>query len=276
MSFKLLRIEATVISSEQNEGRTEWNYPFSFEQESYGSDLLQTGFLMNDFWIAFKGVVIGLAIAAPVGPIGVLCMRQTLTYGWRVGMATGLGAASADACYGCVAALGLMVISQMLMDHQLGIRIFGGLFLAYLGGQSVLSVPASSVPSVLNEAENPEDREHSLSSQNSEIENPVPARSLWQSYSTTFVLTLTNPATIVMFLGIFSGQSRLAAADQSMLLVLGVFLGSSLWWLTLTTGVNLVRQRLSGPILRWINQGAGLVILGFGVAIVLQALLQRG
>jgi threonine/homoserine/homoserine lactone efflux protein len=209
-------------------------------------------------------------------------MRQTLIYGWRVGMATGLGAASADACYGCVAALGLMAISQMLMDHQLGIRILGGLFLAYLGGQSLLSVPASSVSSVPTEAENPEDPEDSLTSQNCqddqkpEIENPVPARSLWQSYSTTFVLTLTNPATILMFLGIFSGQARLAAAEQSMLLVLGVFLGSSLWWLTLTTGVNLVRQRLSGPILRWINQGAGLVILGFGVAIVLQVLLQRG
>jgi threonine/homoserine/homoserine lactone efflux protein len=235
--------------------------------------------LMHDLWIAFKGIVIGLAIAAPVGPIGVLCMRQTLIYGWRVGMATGLGAASADACYGCVAALGLMAISQMLMDHQLGIRILGGLFLAYLGGQSLLSVPASSLSSVPKGAGNPEDLEDPLTSptcQNPEVENPVPARSLWQSYSTTFVLTLTNPATILMFLGIFSGQARLAAAEQSMLLVLGVFLGSSLWWLTLTTGVNLVRQRLSGPILRWINQGAGLVILGFGVAIVLQVLLQRG
>ena len=227
---------------------------------------------MDDFWITVKGVVMGLAIAAPVGPIGVLCMRQTLTYGWRVGMATGLGAASADACYGCVAALGLMAISQMLIDHQLGIRILGGLFLAYLGGQSFLSVPAPSVSSP-SEAERPE---HLENPEGRETENTVTFRSLWQSYSTTFVLTLTNPATILMFLGIFSGQSRLAAADQSMLLVLGVFLGSSLWWLTLTTGVNLVRQRLSGPILRWINQGAGLVILGFGVAIVLQVLLQRG
>lgn len=213
---------------------------------------------MNEFWIifwmTFKGMVMGLAIAAPVGPIGVLCMRQTLTYGWRVGMATGLGAASADACYGCVAALGLMAVSQMLLDHQLGIRIFGGLFLAYLGGQGMLSVPPSSQPTETEE-------------------NPEATRSLWQSYSTTFLLTLTNPATILMFLGIFSGQPHLAVSEQSMLLVLGVFLGSSLWWVTLTTVVNLMRQKLSDPLLRWINQGAGLVIFGFGIAIVFQALV---
>ena len=235
---------------------------------------------MNNVWILLKGLVMGLAIAAPVGPIGLLCMGQTLTYGWRVGLATGLGAASADAVYGSVAALGLRVVSQMLMDHQGGIRIFGGLFLAYLGGQGFLSVPPSalSAPAPENPAdsENPVDPEDHQNSQNPTPENPTPSRSLWQSYSTTFVLTLTNPATILMFLGIFSGQSRLGATDQAMLLVLGIFLGSSLWWLTLTTSVNLVRQRLSGSVVRWVNQGAGFVIFGFGVAIVLQALLKRG
>ena len=239
---------------------------------------------MNNVWILLKGLVMGLAIAAPVGPIGLLCMGQTLTYGWRVGLATGLGAASADAVYGSVAALGLRVVSQMLMDHQGGIRIFGGLFLAYLGGQGFLSVPPSALSASENPADwenpadpkDPVDPEDHQNSQNPTPENPTPSRSLWQSYSTTFVLTLTNPATILMFLGIFSGQSRLGATDQAMLLVLGIFLGSSLWWLTLTTSVNLVRQRLSGSVVRWVNQGAGFVIFGFGVAIVLQALLKRG
>ncbi|MGA0199714.1 MAG: LysE family translocator, partial [Prochlorotrichaceae cyanobacterium] len=108
-----------------------------------------------------------------------------------------------------------------------------------------------------------------------EESTPTSPPSLWHNYSTTFLLTLTNPATILMFLGIFSGQPQLSSSRQSTLLVLGVFVGSALWWLTLSSVVNLIRQKLSNKILRWINQGAGLVISGFGVAIVLQALLQN-
>ncbi|MFZ9737549.1 MAG: LysE family translocator [Prochlorotrichaceae cyanobacterium] len=218
---------------------------------------------MDDLWIMVKGIVIGLAIAAPVGPIGILCMRQTLTYGWQVGMATGLGAASADAVYGCIAALGLMAVSQILVAHQIGIRLIGGLFLAYLGGQIFLSLPVASPPSA-----DGADAE-------TEESTPTAPPSLWKNYSTTFLLTLTNPATILMFLGIFSGQPQLSSSGQSTLLVLGVFVGSALWWLTLSSVVNFIRQKLSNQILRWINQGSGLVIFGFGVAIVLQALLQN-
>ncbi|MGA1411409.1 MAG: LysE family translocator [Prochlorotrichaceae cyanobacterium] len=218
---------------------------------------------MDDLWIMVKGIVIGLAIAAPVGPIGILCMRQTLTYGWQVGMATGLGAASADAVYGCIAALGLMAVSQILVAHQIGIRLIGGLFLAYLGGQIFLSLPVAS-PSSADGAD-----------AETEESTPTALPSLWKNYSTTFLLTLTNPATILMFLGIFSGQPQLSSSGQSTLLVLGVFVGSALWWLTLSSVVNFIRQKLSNQILRWINQGSGLVIFGFGVAIVLQALLQN-
>jgi threonine/homoserine/homoserine lactone efflux protein len=191
----------------------------------------------------FKGFMIGIAIAAPVGPIGVLCIQRTLARGVFHGLVSGLGAATADALYGCIAAFGLTVVSDLLLAHQSWFRLIGGVFLGYLGIKAILAQP------VLQNA----------------TERPlVPLH----AYGTTFFLTLTNPMTILAFAAIFSGVGLI---DQSLryssasLMVLGVFLGSGLWWGFLSSFTNLFREKCTPPTLVWINRISGMIIFIFGV-----------
>jgi len=189
-----------------------------------------------------RGLVIGLSIAAPVGPIGVLCIKRTLDRGCVFGLVSGLGAASADMVYGSLAGLGLTFVSDILVNQQMWLRLLGGAFLCFLGIRTLLSTP-------------------------SERAAPADGQGLLGAYVSTFVLTLTNPVTILSFAAIFAGLG-LAAADNkgAATLVVGVFLGSALWWLTLSGIVGLVRHRLGFSVLRWVNRASGLVIAGFGVA----------
>ncbi len=191
-----------------------------------------------------RGLLIGFAIAAPVGPIGVLCIRRTLTQGRLIGFLSGLGAASADLAYGALAAFGLTIVQNLLLTNAVLLRFLGGGFLVYLGVRTLLSKPADQPAEASSE-------------------------SLFQAYLSTFFLTLTNPMTILSFMAIFAsfrlgdGQGDLASAA---LLVLGVFLGSAGWWLTLTSGVGFLRGRLSPALLLWVNRGAGAIILIYGIA----------
>jgi len=200
----------------------------------------------------FKGMLIGLAIAAPVGPIGLLCIQRTLARGRWSGILSGLGAASADALYGCIAGFGLASLSGLLLAWQIELQVAGGLFLLYLGWQTWQTPPAAGQALVR------------------------PAHSgLAGDYLSTLALTVTNPVTILAFLGIFTGLG-LAAEGQDFLtagtLVSGVFAGSLLWWLLLAGGVGLLRGRLNSKILRWINGVSGLLTGGFGVWALLAAL----
>ncbi len=196
--------------------------------------------------IAFllKGLVIGFSIAAPVGPIGVLCIKRTLTNGRMSGLVSGLGAATADALYGAIAGFGLTLISAFLLDQQTWIRLVGGAFLCYLGLKTFISKPAEQ-----------DVRAH--------------GGNLISAYLSTFVLTLTNPLTILSFAAIFAGLG-LGATDGDFasagILVSGVFLGSAAWWLLLSGGVSLLRQRLDQQVMAWVNRASGVIILGFGVA----------
>jgi len=192
-------------------------------------------------------MVIGFSIAAPVGPIGVLCIRRTLASGRAVGFASGLGAATADAVYGCVAGFGLTFVSGALIGGQSWLRLVGGLFLCYLGVRSFLTRPAEGLA-------------------------PAEGAGLAGAYVSTFVLTLTNPMTILSFAAVFAG---LGIADtrggygSAALLVVGVFTGSALWWLGLSGVVSLFRARLSVHVLWWVNRISGVVIFGFGLAAIL-------
>ena len=192
----------------------------------------------------FKGIMIGFAIAAPVGPIGLLCIQRTLTRGRWSGVLSGLGAASADALYGCIAGFGLAALAGLLLAWQTELQIVGGLFLLYLGGKtwrmSPAIAPAQAQPTRVG---------------------------LLGDYLSTLALTLTNPVTILAFLAIFAGLG-LAAEQQDFIaaawLVSGVFLGSLLWWLFLAGAVGLVRGRLTPKRLRWVNRASGILIAGFG------------
>ena len=200
--------------------------------------------------LLLRGIIIGLSIAAPVGPIGVLCIRRTLAQGRASGFVFGLGAATADAIYGSIAGFGLTLISGFLVDWQAWIRLGGGLFLCYLGVWAFFAKPAEGAESARG-------------------------RGLVGAYGSTLLLTLTNPMTILAFAAIFAG---LGVADagrdyaSAAVLVLGVFGGLVLWWFALSTIAGLFRERFDVRALRWVNRASGLVVAGFGVAALVSLL----
>lgn len=194
--------------------------------------------------LVLQGLLIGLSIAAPVGPIGLLCIQLTLSRGRPFGVAAGFGAATADACYGLVAGFGLSFISQFLLGQQAWLRLLGGLFLCYLGLRTWRTRPGA--------------------------EAKLQATSgLRRVYLQTFALTLTNPVTILAFSAIFAGMG-LAAVELSYgaaaVFVSSVFGGSALWWLLLSSGVSLLSGRFHPQHLVWVNRFSGLIILAFGLA----------
>jgi len=194
-----------------------------------------------------RGLMIGFSIAAPVGPIGVLCIRRTLTEGRISGLISGLGAATADALYGSIAAFGLTFISIILFGQQGWIRLIGGLFLCSLGLKIFLSPPAKQAAH-------------------------VKSYGLVGTYASTFFLTLTNPMTILSFAAIFAG---LGVGSETLnylsagALVIGVFIGSALWWLILSSGVSLIGKKINDRTLRWVNRVSGIIITVFGILALL-------
>ena len=195
-----------------------------------------------------QGAFFGFSIAAPVGPIGVLCIRRTLARGRRSGLASGLGAATADATYGGIAGFGITFLSGMLVSQQLLIRSLGGAFLIFLGVRTFLSVP------------NAADR--------------ATGGSLAGDYLSTFVLTLSNPLTIIAFAAIFTGLGVTGGGDYTAaaFLVSGVFAGSALWWVILSGVVSAFRRAFDLARMRWVNRLSGVLIAGFGVATFLSLL----
>lgn len=190
-----------------------------------------------------RGLIIGFSIAAPVGPIGVLCIRRTLADGRAAGLVSGLGAASADAVYGYVAAFGLTFISDFLVGQKFWLGLIGGLFLCYLGIKTLLAKPAEQAAS-------------------------ASGRGLSGAYASTFFLTLTNPMTILSFVAIFAGLGLANTSSDytsAGILVLGVFIGSALWWLLLSGGVGLFREKFNTNAMQWVNRISGLVITAFGI-----------
>jgi threonine/homoserine/homoserine lactone efflux protein len=189
-----------------------------------------------------RGLLIGFSIAAPVGPIGVLCIRRTLADGRATGLAVGLGAATADAVYGAIAGFGLTAVSSLLVRQQGVLRLVGGLFLRYLGLRTFLASPAQDAAR-------------------------AGGAGLLGAFTSTFGLTLANPATILSFVAVFAGLGIAGAGSwrEATVLVAGVFLGSALWWLLLSGAVGALRSRLDLRALRWINRLSGLVLLGFGI-----------
>jgi len=197
---------------------------------------------MPELSVFIRGLIIGFSIAAPVGPIGVLCIRRTLAEGRLAGFLSGMGAASADMFYGAVAAFGLTAVQELLIGQSKWLRIVGGIFLLYLGIKTFFSKPSEKVA---------ESRRGGL----------------FGAYITAFFLTITNPITILSFIAIFAGL-RLGEMDGDYLsatfMVLGVFTGSAAWWLTLSTGVSLLREIFTPALLIWVNRLAGAIIFFFG------------
>jgi threonine/homoserine/homoserine lactone efflux protein len=195
------------------------------------------------FSFFLRGLAIGFSIAAPVGPIGVLCIRRTLAEGRTSGFVSGIGAATADGLYGFVAGFGLTVLSNLLIQQQVWIRLIGGVFLCALGLKTFFSHPTLKDASVKGSG-------------------------LMAAYASTFVLTLTNPMTILAFAAIFAGLgvgSTEGNYGATGVLVAGVFTGSAMWWLLLSGAVGLFRRSIGLAGMRWINRLSGLIITVFGI-----------
>ena len=199
-----------------------------------------------DLSVFGRGFVLGFAVAAVVGPIGMLCIRRTLTGGFAIGFLSGLGAAVADATYASLAAFGISALTSMMVEQWLWLRLLGGLFLLYLGARTLRSAPSAQAATSAS------------------------VTGLVAAFASTLALTLSNPMTILSFVGIFAGLG--VSGDGGLLLVLGVFVGSAAWWLVLASAVAAVRTRLTARVFRAVNVVSGVVIVAFGV----QALLMSG
>lgn len=204
---------------------------------------------MSILFCLIKAWLIGVAIAAPVGPIGMLCIRKTLELGVKGALLVGLGAALADGCYGVIAALGLSAISHFLLQKVLVIKIIGGVFLLYLAHKEIKSTNSSTKGLLKNKTN-------------------------LQLVSTIFFLTLTNPMTILSFIGIFASISGGPTTTmESLSMVLGIFLGSMSWWLILGGVVVKIKHKLPDIWLERIKYFSALVLAGFGVFAIIGGLL---
>jgi threonine/homoserine/homoserine lactone efflux protein len=199
--------------------------------------------------LLIKGLIVGFVIAAPVGPVNILCIHRTLTVGRRSGLISGFGAAAADTIYGVIAALGLTLIGDFLIDQQIWLRSIGGAVIVVLGFRALFHKPRA--PEMV------EQRWH---------------KRIAGDFSSTFVLTITNPITIFSFAAIFATANAVVPdGDFSAALVLigGVFLGSLIWWMTLTFGSGLFRHRLNEDGLIMLSRISGILIILCGVVALL-------
>lgn len=199
------------------------------------------------FVFLLKGIAVGFVIAVPVGPVGVLCVRRTIFEGRLFGFISGLGAASADTVFGIIAGFGLTVVSDLLLDYQVWLRSFGGVFLVYVGVRALRQRALREAPPEKN------------------------AENLFAAYLSTFVLTITNPVTILAFLGIFAAvgfTGSEATVGRAAMLVAGVLLGSLIWWLGLSLGAGLFRHSIGATHLLWLNRASGTILTLSGIALL--------
>ncbi len=187
--------------------------------------------------LLLSGIMLGFAIAAPVGPIGLLCIRRTLAHGWRAGFVSGLGAATADTLYGLLAAFGITALATF----QRPAAFIGGFLLIWMAYQTATSIPQK-----------------------------VATVRAGNMYLSTLALTITNPATILVFLSLFAGVSGVSAlgVNDAVMLVVGVGLGSTMWWFVLASIAAWLGRDISTNGLSWLNRISGILIGGFGIAAI--------
>ena len=195
-----------------------------------------------DLLAAFaSALLIGLSIAAPVGPIGLLTIQRSLEHGPRAGLATGLGAAAADAVYGAIGAYGVSWLIGALVGARVPLALFGAAFLLWMAWGLLRAQPAERAAAT------------------------APARNAWQYFAGTFVLTLSNPATILSFIAVFGSLAGRRAVDAPALMVLGVLAGSALWWLCLSSAVGRWRDRFDTRWRRRVNLASAAVLAAFAL-----------
>ena len=203
---------------------------------------------MSGIDFLFKGFVLGISIAAPVGPLGLLCINRTLNKRFLSGFVTGLGTATGDALYGMITGFGLTAISTFLLENKFWIQLGGVLVLTYLGIKTLTSKPSDK--------------------QVTATEN----KDLLTDFLSSFFLTVTNPMTIIFFIAAFTGLGVVTDGNDlsgSLIFVMGVFLGSAIRWLFLSVMVSMIKHKLSALMLKGINIFSGFIIIGFALYMIL-------
>ena len=198
-------------------------------------------------YLLIEGMFIGLVVAVPVGPLGLLCINRALMMGPVCGLFSGLGVATADALAAGIAALGISLVSGFLVEHQLMLRLVGGIFLCYLGYKIYRTEPVAQAP----------------------INN---VNGLLSAYATTFLLTFSNPVTILSFVAIYAGwhvPSLHGHYIAAAILTAGVFSGSALWWVGLFIGLTAFHDKFSLRFLFWVHRVSGAVIAASGIVVLL-------
>jgi threonine/homoserine/homoserine lactone efflux protein len=201
-----------------------------------------------------KGIVVGAVIAVPVGPVGILCLHRTIFDGRLSGLVSGLGAATADALFGAIAAFGLTFVSDWLFGYETWLSAAGGVYLLYSGGSALLSKPQDKI-----------------------VEQSDPD-SLFRDFASAFALTITNPVTILMFLAIFAALAlggTQATLVRAGFLVLGVWVGSFVWWLGLSLGIGMFRRAIEPRHLGWISRASGIILFATGAALLATVVLEH-
>lgn len=198
-------------------------------------------------YILIEGILIGFVVAVPVGPLGLLCINRALLLGAVTGLFSGLGVATADALAAGIAALSISFVEEFLSDHQIILRLVGGIVLVYLGLSIYQAKPRKQPP-------------------------PSSVNGLLSAYATTFFLTISNPVTILSFIAIYAGwhvESMSGRYISAAILTSGVFIGSALWWIALFVGLTAFREKFSLRILGCIQRVSGILIAGFGLIVLL-------
>jgi threonine/homoserine/homoserine lactone efflux protein len=200
------------------------------------------------FFALLKGIVVGLVIALPAGPVGVLCVRRTLFEGPIFGLVSGIGAASADTIFGIIAGFGLTIVRDQLLSFQNWLGAAGGLFLLFFGATALLKGRPAQ----------PE---------------PLDGEALFGAYASTFALTISNPITILAFAAIFAkvGVDPDTSLGSVAILVGGVFLGSLVWWLGLSYGVTALRRFVGNFDMMWLNRISGAILTISGIGLLVAA-----
>lgn len=197
--------------------------------------------------LLIQGIIIGIVVAVPVGPLGLLCINRALSLGALCGLCSGLGVATADALAAGIAALGISLVSTFLVDHQIFLRLVGGVFLCVIGIKIYMMKPSTKAA-------------------------PKTVNGLLGAYATTLLLTISNPVTFLSFVAIYAGwgvESLRGHYVGAAVLMLGVFTGSAFWWFALFVGLTTFRDRFNLRILGWVHRVSGAIIAGFGVVVLL-------
>lgn len=214
---------------------------------------------MDYLILIISGVLIGLIVAAPIGPVNLICIRRTLAFGQVNGFVSGLGAATGDGVFAIVTGFGLTAIAQLIEGYFLGLQIAGGIMLIAFGVHTFLATPNTRELKRMKEAEG--------------------ASTLLRAMAATFALTITNPATLFGFAALFAGFGGLAGGNDSFvetaIVVGGVILGSILWWFALTTFVGMFHRSIDDRVMRIINHVSGIAITLFGLAVLGHLVIQR-